>query len=215
MDKTMQKMEKGRLAFLNGEFAEAADHYTDVLQTQVLSETIRIRAISGQLDSLLDLGAYDRAWELLQQYMEETDRPDRRERKACLLHAYARYLGLRSEPKAAVKILREELSYISSQHERYFMRLTENYLEQARLFLHMCELSEARIYLDLATYYMKTDGDDLLKACYYYVEAQYLLASKEKEAALHSLVTARELFLLSGARRWAEKTDESLAQADE
>ena len=29
MDKTMQKMEKGRLAFLNGEFAEAADHYAD------------------------------------------------------------------------------------------------------------------------------------------------------------------------------------------
>lgn len=215
MDKTMQKMEKGRLAFLNGEFAEAADHYADVLQTQVLSESIRIRAISGQLDSLLDLGAYDRAWELLQQYMEETDRPDRRERKACLLHAYARYLGLRGEPKAAVKILREELSYISSQHERYFMRLTENYLEQARLFLHMCELSEARIYLDLATYYMKTDGDDLLKACYYYVEARYLLANKEKEEALRYFVTARDLFLLSGARWWVEKTDESLAQADE
>ena len=50
MDKTMQKMEKGKLTFLNGEFAEAADHYTDVLQTQVLSESIRIRAISGQLD---------------------------------------------------------------------------------------------------------------------------------------------------------------------
>ena len=211
----MQKMEDGRLAFLNGSFSDAVESYTDVLQTQVLSEPIRVNAIRGQLDALLELGQAERARELLQRYLEKTDRPDRRERKAAILHVYAKYLELSGEPKAAVKVLREELSYLSSQYERYYMRLTENYLQQARLFLDMCELSEARIYLDLASYCMNTDGDDLLKACYYHVEARYLLASRAKEEALQYLFSARELFLLSGARWWAEKTDESLAQITE
>ncbi len=49
----MQKMEDGRLAFLNGSFSDAVESFTDVLQTQVLSEPIRVNAIRGQLDALL------------------------------------------------------------------------------------------------------------------------------------------------------------------
>ena len=211
----MHKMEKSRLAFLNGKFAAAAEHYSAVLETQGLSESSRIRAITGQLYSLLELVDLDRACELLQDYLQETKRPDKRERKAALLHVYAKYLGLRGEAKAAIKTLREELSYISSQHERYYMSLTRNYLQQALFFLDMGELSEARIYLDLASYYMKTDGDDLLRARYYYVEAKYLLANREKEEAVQYLFSARELFLLSGAPWWAERIDESLAQTEE
>lgn len=215
MDKTMQKIEKGKLAFLNGEFADAAEYFTDVLQAQALSESIRIKAIAGQLNSLLELGELDRARNLLQGYLEESDRPERRERKAVLLHVYAKYLTLRDEPKAAIKILREELTYISSQNERYYMRLTENYLQQAWIFLYMGELAEARVYLDLAAYYMQTDGGDLLKGCYYYYEAEYLLANKQKTEAEQYLLSARDLFLHSGARWWVKKVDKNLKQKAE
>ncbi|MDD4541783.1 MAG: hypothetical protein PHR78_06475 [Eubacteriales bacterium] len=215
MDKTMQKIEMGRLAFLNGEFSDAAEHYSDVLENQALSESIRISAIGGQVNSLLQMGELDHAWELLQQYLQESERPERRERKAKLLHLYAKYLGLRGEPKAAVKVLREELTYISSLNKRYYMRLTENYLQQARMFLCMGDLPEARVYLDLATYYMQTDGNDLLKGCYYYLESQYLLANKQTEEARQYLLSAREYFLRSGARWWVDKVDEVLTQKDE
>lgn len=215
MDKTMQALEKGRQAFLNGEFADAAERFKGVLQTQALSESIRIEALTGQLDALLELGELDRVWDLLQRYLQESDRPERRERKAALLHIYAKYLFLRKDLKAAIEVSREELSFISSQHKRYYLRLTENYLQQARIFLHLNDLTEARIYLDLATYYMQTDGDELLKAYYYYYEASYLLAKKKKTEAEQFFLSARDLFLFSGALWWAEKVDKKLTHKDE
>jgi tetratricopeptide (TPR) repeat protein len=215
MDKTMQEMENGRLAFLNGEFAEAAERYTAVLQTQTLSEAMRIKAITGQLESLIELDHLDEAHKLLEQYLQESQRPDRRARKAALLHVKAKYLKQSGDPKAAVQALRKQLTYISSQNERYYMRLTENYLQQARVFLYMDELVEARVYLDLATYYMQTDGDDLLKGYYYYYEAKYLLANKQKDEAELFFHSAREQFLRSGARWWAGKVDKFLSHLSE
>lgn len=215
MDQSLEKMDLGRRAFLSGDFASAAQYFSEVMETQGVNDVIRMSASLGQMESLLLFGELDQVESLLEKHFLDVKRPDRRERRAVLMHIKGKLLRSRGDYESAIEVFREELSMISTQSERSFIRLTQNYLEQANVLLLMNKSDDARVYLDLANCYVSTDQEDLLQAFYYLLEAEYFLAEKKNAAAKKNYMKAHKLFLNAGALWWASELDQSLMDLDE
>lgn len=82
-----------------------------------------------------------------------------REMETAALRELAALARAQGNPLRALELYRHELSLWYSKMDRYFSGLSRNYLAQAKIFLDLQEIEEARLYLSHAVTFAATGQD--------------------------------------------------------